>query len=129
MRNSIAFAGFFCVFAILSSNDLDAGSRRHCRRARNVCQPLCCQPVVVAQISCSADVEVYFQDSTICIKGKVGCSGKECRFDTCLGGGEATIDCGDLQVKLNPSGNQVCIKARVKIFGNWTPWADLGCYP
>lgn len=132
---AIALVASFVVTATA-----EAGWRRHCRPA---CQPAvavssCCpQPTCVVSdpcvyapsINCSVGVEVYFNGSTICVKGEVGCSGKECRFDVCLGQGEVTVDCGDMQVKLRPSGSQVCIKARVKVFGNWTPWADLGCHP
>lgn len=118
---------------VVAPYDAEAGRHRRCRQACEsvCCQPVCCQPVCCQPtgVNCSANVDVYFNGSTICIRGKVGCNGKECRFDTCLGNGDVTIDCGDMQVKLKPRGRQVCIEARVKILGAWSRWVDLGCYP
>lgn len=140
------------IASFVATATVEAGWRRNCRPAcQPVCspQPVCCpapvavssccpQPTCVVsdpcvyapKIDCSVGVDVYFNGNTICVKGKVGCSGKECKLENvCLGQGDVIVDCGDMQVKLRPSGSQVCIKARVKVFGNWTPWADLGCYP
>lgn len=147
-RNKKLTLAIALIATLMSTVTAQAGLRRTCRPAcQQACapRPSCCDaqysccsrpPCAVAgpcvyapSLACTVNVEVYFNGGTVCVRGKVGCTGAECNFDVCLGQGEFTVDCGDMQVKLRPSGGQVCIKARVKVFGGWTPWTDLGCYP
>jgi hypothetical protein len=149
LASAIVLIATFMVTA-----NADAGWWGHCRPACHKPmppQPACCptqvapdccpqQTTVVSDPSgdtilpqCCADVDVYFDGCTYCVRGKVVCHGKACCFNVRLGRCPVNVCCGDIQVNLCPSGGHVYVKARVKhcIGGveHWSPLVDLGCYP
>ncbi len=91
-----------------------------CTTSNAACYDPCSQPVTACNpcatsLDCSFSGTVERCGADVCIRGKVRCAGMECRINSRIRSGCATIDCGDLQVRACIDGSQVCFEARARV--------------
>lgn len=86
-------------------------------------------PAAAPEAGCYAECKVSRYQNGLRVEGKVGCNGNDCNFrlDVSASNRVAEIECGIVGVKVVWI-NSRCVQVygRVKVFGRWSDWSDLG---
>ena len=163
MNKVLLFTATLMCF-VCTSGDADAQLFRRCRAQSRVCVPNYCPPMnsrwcnrrtrrascyspCTLSLDCSFSGSVQLCGDDVCVNGTIRCAGMECRINSRIRSGCATVDCGDLKIRMCIDGSRVCFEAKARICGppypcncsccllrcntcqdcSWTGWNDILC--